>query len=73
MTKPDHFLDENGQAEDIYGNPVIPYHTRRQVEHGKNCHKMPHNANSFIHAADHDGPYLVGMVNYCGRCHEMLP
>jgi hypothetical protein len=71
---PDHFMDENGKPEDIYGNPVVPYHTRRQVEHGVNCPKVEHtDPSKFIHPPDLDGPYPIGHVNYCGRCHERLP
>lgn len=66
--------DENGTVVDCYGNEVIPYHTRRKVEHGKTCAKVEHaDPSKFIHPADLDGPYKIGYVSYCGRCHEQLP
>lgn len=58
-------FDENGNYEDIYGSPAII--------HGKTCVKVRHGSvNMFIHEPDHDGPYEVGFVKYCGRCHARL-
>ncbi len=46
--------------------------TREPVEHGRNCQKMTHLGNGYLHDADDDRPYDVDGVTYCGRCHRAL-
>lgn len=40
--------------------------------HGIDCRKVPHSGDGYLHAEDHDGPYDVDGVTYCGRCHAWL-
>ena len=44
------------------------------IVHGKDCFKQVHIAESgYLHSENDDSPYDVDGVNYCGRCHEVLP
>lgn len=37
----------------------------------KVCQKIPHSAGGgYMHDEEHDGPYDVDGVLYCGRCHS---
>lgn len=41
--------------------------------HGVDCIKVPHwRHGAFLHPADHDGPYEIDHVQYCGRCHAWM-
>jgi hypothetical protein len=40
--------------------------------HGRDCPKVPHLSEGYLHAADDDTPYDVDGVVYCGRCHCWL-
>lgn len=42
------------------------------VTHGVDCKKDPHVGGEQVHAPDHDGPYFVDGLKYCGRCHCAL-
>jgi len=46
----------------------------QQVEprHGVDCRKVEHVGTGHLHYPDHDGPYDVDGVEYCGRCHEWI-
>ena len=42
------------------------------VTHGKTCRKAKHIGAGYLHGEDHDGPYDVDGMLYCGRCHHYL-
>jgi cytochrome c553 len=41
-------------------------------EHGKDCPKVKHYGNVYLHAANDDSPYDVDGIIYCGRCHGWM-
>ena len=43
------------------------------IKHGTDCLKHQHESTGHLHAEDDDSPYDVDGVEYCGRCHEVLP
>lgn len=42
------------------------------MQHGKDCEKVPHTGDGYLHAEDDDTPYDVDSVMYCGRCHVAI-
>ena len=42
------------------------------MQHGKDCEKVPHTGDGYLHAEDDDTPYGVDSVMYCGRCHVAI-
>lgn len=57
-------------------HPVSAHVPAPQAEDGgkvgrKVCQKIPHSAGGgYMHDEEHDGPYDVDGVLYCGRCHS---
>lgn len=44
----------------------------RKHQHGRDCPKVAHLGNGYLHDADDDRPYDVDGAIYCGRCHAAL-
>lgn len=58
--------------------PTVP-NTRKErtmsnevLVHGITCKKQQHVGTGHLHSVDHDGPYQVVGLHYCGRCHIYL-
>jgi hypothetical protein len=42
------------------------------MQHGKDCEKVPHTGDGHLHAEADDTPYDVDSTTYCGRCHAAI-
>ena len=40
--------------------------------HGRDCPKVPHSGDGYLHAKEDDRPYEVDGIVYCGRCHAWM-
>lgn len=43
-----------------------------EARHGRDCPKVQHVGEGYLHGADDDRPYDVDGVKYCGRCHGWI-
>ena len=41
-------------------------------QHGRDCPKVAHVGDGYLHAANDDRPYDVDGIMYCGRCHGWM-
>jgi hypothetical protein len=45
----------------------------KELQAMKDCTKITHVGDGYLHAADYDGLYDIDGVAYCGRCHRAAP
>jgi hypothetical protein len=63
------------RADELASPPTTEALTNRtrRGEHGTDCTKVAHwRHGAFLHPEDHDGPYEIDHVQYCGRCHAWM-
>ena len=42
------------------------------ITHGRDCKKVEHVGDGYLHGKDDNGSYNIDGVEYCGRCHHCL-
>lgn len=65
----DAALKHLGVAHDVWTKSET---ARTHGQHGRDCPKVQHHGEGYLHDAADDHPYRVDGVMYCGRCHGWL-